>query len=384
MNGFESVPWEATLPYGGPAERTYEDSVAAWRACWQGGDVKQMISNLRDCHITQDSSPQAPTTQTRSAVICQAWICSPWTAFGPYGFVEASKISTCWSRLGARAGAIASSLTLSAALPDRCLQVRNFLFSTPVHPPQQQGVNLAVHMKSLAESSGIPVLCRGLAEGWRAEEIRDAKGEGLLALPTRVVWLFDGVRRSFLDRHNTKMDLKMARKSMPLRLIDPNAVEYWVWERFADLYAQLYLEKHNRLNPAYTATFMKSAAISGLIEFLVFPSAEGKGFDAFVGLFSGAGQSTCPLVGVETRVQKARGLYRMCCALCFGLAAAREHQLNFSSGAGQFKRLRGGVQSLEYALLAVPKSAIMKRKFWRVLSNTVERWVAPLLLKEGL
>lgn len=384
MNGFEPVSWEGTLPYGGPVERTYEDSVAAWRSCWQGVDVNQMISNLRDCHIMHESSTHAPMTQTRSAVMRQAWVCSPWTAFGPYGFDEAAKISACWSRLGARAGAIASSLVLSAASPDRCLQVRNFLFSTPIHPPQQHGVDLAAHMRSLAETSGVPVLCRGLAQGWRAAEIRDAKGEGLLAVPTRAVWLFDGARRSFLDRHNTRMDLKLARKAIPLRLIEPGAVESWVWERFADLYAELYLEKHNRLNPAYTATFMKSAAISGLIEFLVFPTMKGTGFDAFVGLFSGAGQSTCPLVGVETRLQKPRGLYRMCCALCFGLAAAREHQLNFSSGAGQFKRLRGGEQSLEYALLAVPEAAMMKRKFWTALSYAVERWVAPVLLKEGL
>jgi hypothetical protein len=384
MNGFETVPWEGKLPYGGPAARTYEDAVAAWHSCWQGADVNQMISNLRDCQIIQPSSTQSPTTQTRSGVIRQAWICSPWTAFGPYGFDEAAKIRTGWSRLGARAGSIASSAALAAALPDRCFQVRNFMFSTPIHPPRQQGMDLAIHMQSLAETSGVPVLCRGLAQGWRAEEIRDAKSEGLLAVPTRVVWLFDGARRSFLDRHNTRMDLTLARKARPLRLTDPSAVEPWVWERFADLYAQLYLEKHNRLNPAYTANFMKLAAISGLIEFLVFPSAEGTGFDAFVGLFSGAGQSTCPLVGVETREQKPRGLYRMCCALCFGLAATREHQLNFSSGAGQFKRLRGGEQSVEYALLAVPKSAMMKRRFWTALSHAVERWVVPLLLKEGL
>ena len=384
MNGFETVPWEAALPCGGPAERTYEDAVAAWHSCWQGVAVDQMIANLHDCQIMSLSSNHGPMTQTRSAVIRQAWICSPWTAFGPYGFDEAAKLPTWWSRLGARAGAIASSAALATAQPDRCWQVRNFLFSTPIHPPTQQGVNLAVHMQSLAEECLVPVLCRGLAQNWRAEEIGDATGKGLLAVPTRVVWLFDGAQRSFLDHHNTRMDLTLARKARPLRLIDPTAVEPWIWERFADLYAQLYLEKHNRLNPAYTAAFMKSAAISGLIEFLVFPSADAAGFDAFVGLFCGAGQSTCPLVGVDTQLQKSRGLYRMCCALCFGFAATRAHQLNFSSGAGQFKRLRGGAQSVEYALLAVPEAAMVKRKFWSVLSHAVERWVVPMLLKEGL
>lgn len=384
VNGFETVPWEGLLPGGGPAERTYEEAVDAWRVCWHGAAVNRMISNLHDCHLIDRPSAQDPTTQTRSAVIRQAWVCSPWTAFGPYGFDEAAKISAWWPRLGARIGALASSVALSAAAPDRCLQVRNFLFSTPIHPPRQGGGDLANHMRSLAEASGVPVLCRGLAQGWRAEEIRDAKGGGLLAVPTRAVWLFDGTDGSFMDRSNTRTDLKLARRAGPLRLIDPAVVESRVWERFADLYAQLYLEKHNRLNPAYTAAFIKSAAESGLIEFLIFPTKDGKDFDAFVGLFSGAGQSTCPLVGVDTRMQKPGGLYRMGCALSFGLAAAREHRLNFSSGAGKFKRLRGGKQSLEYALLAVPEAAGIKRKFWATLGDVVERWITPVLLKEEL
>lgn len=383
MKGFEPIPWRDSLPNAGPLDRTFDDAVTAWRSCWQGATVREMIANLPDCRIV-DEAASPPVTQTDAVVIRQAWICSPWSAFGPYAFAEAAKIRHSWSRLGARAGALASAAALAAASPDRCLQVRSFLFSTPIHPPEQDGAALAADMRRLAEKSGVPVLCRGLAKSWRTEEIEAAKAAGLIALPTRAVWLYDGTRPAFLERHNTQMDLRLARRGQPLRLIEPRAVEPWVWERLADLYSQLYLEKHNRLNPAYTATFMQAAAVSGLVEFFAFPAAGGAGLDAFVGLFSGAGQSTCPLVGVETRVQKERGLYRMSCALCFGLAAVRRHQLNFSSGAGQFKRLRGGEQSLEYALIAVPEASVMKRKFWQALSGTIEKRAAPMLLKEGL
>jgi hypothetical protein len=383
MKGFEPIPWADSLPNAGPMDRTFDEAVSAWHSCWHGATVRNMIANLPDCGLV-DETACPPVTQTGAAVIRQAWICSPWSAFGPYAFAEAAKVRRGWSRLGARTGALASAMVLAAASPDRCLQVRNFLFSTPIHPPEQDGTALAAHMRRLAEKSGVPVLCRGLAKSWRSEEIEAAQAAGLIALPTRAVWLYDGPRPTFLARHNTQMDLRLAHRAQPLRLIEPHVVEPWVWERLADLYSQLYLEKHNRLNPAYTATFMKAAAVSGLVEFLVFPAAGGTGLDAFVGLFSGAGQSTCPLVGVETRVQKERGLYRICCALCFGLAAARRHQLNFSSGAGHFKRLRGGEQSLEYALVAVPEASVMKRKFWQVLSSTVEKHAAPMLLKEGL
>lgn len=382
MKGFEPIPWSNRLPGGGPAERSYDIAVDCWRACWNDAPITKMISNLHDCRLVEGVEP--PGTQTDSGVVRQAWVCSPWTAFGLYGFAEAGKLRDLWSRWGAKAGALTSAAVLSVAAPDRCRQVRNFLFSTPIHPEPQDGSRLAREMQALAESSRIPVLCRGLAATWRKEEIRDAKAGGLLAVPTRAVWLFDGTAPSYLRRHNTQMDLALARKAAPLRLIDSAAVEPWIWDRLADLYAQLYLDKHNELNPAYTARFMQAAAQSGLIEFLAFRSPDGENIDAFVGLFNGAGQGTCPLVGVETRFQKERGLYRMCCALCFGLAATRSQKLNFSSGAGHFKRLRGGEQSLEYALLAVPEADIMKRKFWTVLSSVIERWVAPILVKEGL
>jgi len=384
VNGFEPVPWSDGLPGGGPAERTYEEAVAAWSACWQGADVPRMIANLRDCRILDPTAPQAPLTETRAGVIRQAWICSPWTVFGPYGFSEASKIRAFWPRLSSKGGAVASAAVLGLARPDRCLQVRNFLFSTPIHPIQLNGTELALQMQALAEASGIPVLCRGLAHSWREAEIHDAQARGLIAIPNRVVWLYDAAQAAFLERHNTRMDLALARRTGPLRLCEPAAVEPWVWERLAELYAQLYLQKHNRLNPAYTAAFMKAAALTGLLEFLVFPSPRGQGLEAFVGLFSGAQQSTCPLVGVDIQQQKPAGLYRKCCALCFGLAAARAHRLNFSSGAGQFKRLRGGVPSVEYALLALPQASRLKRKFWATLSQGVERWVVPMLLKEGV
>lgn len=399
LAGFEPVPWSGNLPGGGPPERAYDDAVAAWRGCWLGlGELgsnpsalgsdtntpTHMVSNLRDCRIISASTGHDPVTETYSPVIRQAWVCSPWTAFGPYGFAEASKIGAFWPRMGSKAGAVASSLVLAMAAPDRCRQVRNFLFSTPIHPARQHGAGLVRDLQVAADEARVPVLCRGLASAWRAEEIRDATAGGLLAIPTRVVWLFDGEHPAFLDRHNTQMDLSLARKSTPLRLVDPDAVAPWIWERLASLYAQLYLEKHNRLNPAYTAVFMRAAATSGLIEFLVFPSGDRQGIDAFVGLFSGERQSTCPLVGVETSRQRQDALYRKCCAVCFGLAAARGHRLNFSSGAGQFKRLRGGVQSVEYALVAVPRAARIKRKFWDALRQIVERRVVPMLLREGL
>jgi hypothetical protein len=314
----------------------------------------------------------------------QAWICSPWTAFGPYAYEEAAKLRSTVSRWAARSAAASGSLALRLLAPDRNIQVRNPLFTTPIHPDTVDKGELVRSMRSLANEEGVPLLSRGFTRSWQAGEIEAAKAEGLFAIPGRVVWLFDGTKPVFLERHNTRMDLALARRNGVMRLIEPEHVEPRVWDRFAGLYGQLYLEKHNRLNPVYTARFMKSAAESGLLEFLVFPNGRGDEFDAFVGMFSAAGYSTCPLVGVDIRKQKEHGLYRMGCAVCFGLAASRADRLNFSSGAGRFKKLRGGEQSLEYSFLAVPGSSFAKRRAWAFLGAMLERWVAPMMLREEL
>ncbi len=384
MKGFETVCWEENLPGGGPAHRSYEDAMRAWSACWTGPAIGQMIANLSDCEILPAPTLLTPMTRTRAGALRQAWICSPWSAFGPYGFDEARKLRSAMPRFVSRVIAALASIALQPLAPDRNIQVRSQLFTTPIHPDLQDKHDLAQRMQSLADEHGVPVLCRGFSLGWQGEEIAEAMAQGLIAVPSRVVWLFDGSEPVFLERHNTRMDLALARKNGVRRLMDPDEVEPWVWDRFAELYAKLYLEKHNRLNPVYTAAYMKAAAKSDLVEFLVFPKGDGDDFDAFVGLFSAAGQSTCPLVGVDTQRQKERGLYRMCCALCFGLAAARGDRLNFSSGAGRFKKLRGGRQSLEYALLAIPKALVVKRRTWSLLSAMLERWVTPLLLKDEL
>jgi hypothetical protein len=343
-----------------------------------------MVGNLVDCEILPASGTLAPCTRTRAGAVRQAWICSPWTAFGPYGFDEAAKLRDAASRAAARSAAAFGSLALKPLGPDRNIQVRSQLFTTPIHPDSEDNGELARKMQALAEETRVPVLCRGFALHWQGGQIQAGKEAGLVALPSRVVWLFDGRNPAFLERPNTRIDLALARRHGALRLVDPGRVEPWVWERFAGLYAELYLEKHNRLNPAYTARFMKSAAESGLVEFLVIPDGNDGGFDAFVGLFSASGFSTCPLVGVDIRTQKERGLYRMGCALCFGLAAARGDRLNFSSGAGRFKKLRGGEQSLEYALLAVPDAWVLKLRAWGFLGAALDRWVTPLLVKDEL
>lgn len=384
MNGFETVQWEDLLPRGGPSRRSYDEAMVAWSSCWTGAAIRKMIANLKDCEILAAQSLLAPTTRTRAGALRQAWICSPWSAFGPYGFDEAKKLRSGVSRFASRVVAAFAAVAMQPLAPDRNIQVRSQLFTTPIHPDIQDKQELAQRMQLLADEHGVPVLCRGFALNWQTEEIAAARSRGLVAVPSRVVWLFDGSQPVFLERHNTRIDLALARRNGVRRLVAPDAAEPWIWDRLADLYAQLYLEKHNRLNPAYTAAYMKSAASSGLVEFLVFPNGQGDEFDAFVGLFSAAGQSTCPLVGVDTRKQKERGLYRMCCAICFGFAAARGDRLNFSSGAGRFKKLRGGQQSLEYALLAIPKALVVKRRIWTLLSAMLERWVTPLLLKDEL
>lgn len=192
------------------------------------------IANQHDYRILGPTSAQAPMTETRSGVIQQAWICSPWPAFGPSGFSEASKTHRFWPRLGPKGGAVAAAAVFAMTHPDRCLQRRDFLFSTPLHPVRQSGTDLALQMRSMAEESGIPVLCRGLIHRWRESGGLAAKARGILAISSRGVWLFDGARVALLERHSTLMNLSLARCAALLRLREPEAVEPWVWERLAE------------------------------------------------------------------------------------------------------------------------------------------------------
>jgi hypothetical protein len=73
------------------------------------------------------------------------------------------------------------------------------------------------------------------------------------------------------------------------------------------------------------------------------------------------------LIGYNTELPQTAGIYRLLCALLFQEAIQKRLVLNFSSGAANFKRLRGGKPLIEFSAIYSRHLPPIQRTVWACL-----------------
>jgi hypothetical protein len=148
--------------------------------------------------------------------------------------------------------------------------------------------------------------------------------------------------------------------------------------RLEQLYNLLYLEKYCQLNPHYKAEWLRRGHQEGWLQLRVLQSPEGS-IDGVVGWFATEATLSAPIVGYDTALPIKLGLYRQLTQLCFQEAAARRIVLNFSSGAPQFKRMRGGQPQIEVSMVYVKHLPWKNRIIWGLLGLLMRTIAAPVM-----
>jgi hypothetical protein len=196
-------------------------------------------------------------------------------------------------------------------------------------------------------------------------------------IPSRQVYLYDQVDLSARAPANLRRDLKLlcARRNDIVEADSWSAADF---ERAAVLYEVLYLDKYSRLNPHYGACFLRAWHAAKLLRLLGCRSASGE-LEAVVGVFGCGTTLTAPIVGYDTASPPRRGLYRLLMAAVFELAAASGQRINLSAGAARFKRLRGGIASIEYSAVYARHLPPNRRRAIRLLSRLATSFGEPLM-----
>jgi hypothetical protein len=128
------------------------------------------------------------------------------------------------------------------------------------------------------------------------------------------------------------------------------------------LYQHIYIHKHSQLNPQYTAQFFSDMVNSHIMPCLQLRSPQGS-IEAFALLHKVGDTLTVPALGYSP-FSNIKGLYRLLFASLHEYAQAHQLLLNYSSGAGDFKRKRGGAAHLEYTLLRAPLKHYLGQAQW--------------------
>jgi hypothetical protein len=310
-----------------------------------------------------------------------SYVVSPLTTYSGYASYELAQIHRPWLSWPLQQLLRGISHWLQQAALDRLVQVNNWLLSTNLYPADWQSTESAELTRFLC--SHFPehaIGFRSLNRFSNAHLLEQLQACGYVAIPSRQVYLFDGrsgTQSAFLQRHNTRLDAGLLRNA-GYRCLPGAQLQPADYPRLAQLYRQLYLEKYSPLNPQFSANWLYHGQRDGWLQLCALQNSDGR-LDGVVGWFTNEHILTAPIVGYDTALPKKLGLYRQLTRLCLQRAADECKLLNFSSGAADFKRRRGGVAEIEYSMLYVRHLPPARQRAWHMLGRLLHGIGVPLL-----
>jgi len=298
-----------------------------------------------------------------------AWVCSPVATYGSYVIEEIERAVPMPLALPLQALCRGYRGLLSLASADQAVAVNNWMLSTNLYPEldAQALAGLVAQIRQRWPQHAI--WFRSLNARHNRAWMEALQAVGFDLLPSRQVYLFDDLAQA---RHaNLRRDLRLLRHTPLIRKASAD-FRPEDFARVEALYGYLYLDKYSRLNPHYSAAFMQRWHEAGLLEF--WGVSDGDALQAVVGTFRRGDTITAPIVGYDTALPQALGLYRLLMAHVFDVARRDGLKVNLSAGAAHFKRLRGGRPEMEYSAvlskhLSAPRRAVLD--VLRGLSNAI-------------
>ncbi len=288
----------------------------------------------------------------------QCYITSPKIAWFEYAALELGH-QRCLSWTLLSLGRVANALGLS----HHCV-IGNFPISTVVWTASEME-----HMPTVCSwvEQSMPdrfLFVRNVQLDQHAELVQELKAQGFYALPARVVYHFD--LRQEPKKHASQLlrDMKSTAKlGLTSRVLTHLTQEES--EHVQLLYESVYIRKHGPYNAQYTPRFFSDMVNQGWMSCLVIQN-EDETTRAFALLHRVGETLTVPALGYDLREPEI-GLYRALFVEIFRHALHHKLLLNYSSGAGDFKRKRGGQPRLEYTLVKAPRSC------WHWKSKLLQR-----------
>lgn len=336
-----------------------------------------------------------------------SYVCSPFNATVTYP-LEELRLLPGWLSFPIAGLIHTVAPWLRWGMINRVVVVNNWLLSTNLYPkldPPTIDSLLRVLKEKYPQHA---ILFRSLNSVTNPDLIDHLRKSRYLLAPSRQVYLFDGKRPDFLNRHNTRIDWQLCRSEREYRVVDHDQLEKYFLPktetngqsqfgstresstasdeilsttRVKWLYDRLYIDKYSHHNPQFTNRLFRLWWRTRTLEFFGLESLDGGvgGLDGVLGCWKLGSTITAPVVGYATGLSQKFGLYRRLMALVLREAAEKGLMLNLSSGAAQFKRLRGGFPAIEYTAVGIEHLPNRQRRTWRILAGLLQRIGEPLL-----
>ena len=311
-----------------------------------------------------------------------SYVCSPYNALITYSKDELFKINNRLLRFCLKILINSIGGLLKLGKVNKNYVVNNFLLSTNPYPNWQgDGVNDLLK-RVIAKHSQHAIMCRSLNEYSNKNLIERLKKEGFILAASRQVYIFDSKLHDFINRNNTQNDRRAFAKS-DYELVPHEQINESDYPDILKLYNLLYLEKYSQHNPQFSLKLIAYWHQNRILTMMGLRDKEGV-LQGIVGIFESEQVITAPLVGYNTNLSKNKSLYRILIYLVLDYSHKKNCCLNLSSGASQFKLLRGGQPFIEYTAAYIKHLPLYRRIIWRAIQFLLNRIFVPLLKRYQL
>ena len=304
--------------------------------------------------------------------------CSLRTQYVRYPLAELGLVPGVWMRAAARAGISGLDVLLAVARVDRVVQWSSLLLSTNLHPASLRAVVGGATRLLVERFPTHAVLVKNVHGREDAALPAAFSDAGYELITSRQIYFFDGRAGGFRARSTVKRDAKEFGQLRDYAVVEHGEITREDVPRVAALYRQLYVEKHSRLNPRYTELFVERALREGWLEFRGLRHVSGR-LDGVFGCFTHGETSSTPFIGYDTTLPAELGLYRHLVTLLLKQVSVRGQLLNYSSGAGDFKRRRGGEPVIEFNAVYTRHLTPARRAAFVGLREVANRVARPFL-----
>jgi len=147
--------------------------------------------------------------------------------------------------------------------------------------------------------------------------------------------------------------------------------------RILSLYEMLYLKKYSYFNPQFTLEFLKLARDEETLHLRAL-RRDGR-IDAAMGFFVRNGVMTQPLFGYDTSLPE-QGLYRLLTLITLQEGLQRGLLVHASGGVGKFKKVRGGVSTIEYNAVYMKHLPKRRQRPWKLI-QALSKYAIPYFQK---
>ena len=307
--------------------------------------IRNLATDVRGIVLNGRTVPMTVSDGTQTC-----YLCCPTAAYIDYALDELRHLATRPVLKTVLGGLISAARPLLRASGlDRQVQPNNWLLATNILPDLSSAHIAETTQGLVAQWPKHAVIWRSLNDVVHADLLARFRSCGYAVVPSRQIYLFDARCNDPVVHRDEARDRRLLART-DYSVVAPGDIRPGDFERMAWVYEKLYLDKYTWLNPRYTARFMVQAHEDGWLRFHGLRNDDGV-LDGVIALFQQGDTVTAPIVGYDTALPPALGLYRR--LMSIAMSHARDSRLlyNMSAGAGAFKRHRGGIPAIEYSVV---------------------------------